>query len=74
MNAFAAQVVLAELKPPEMNGMSSSDSQRTVFGLPRFVWMSSLERIKMFERLLGGRKVLHQVSAVLDANWTLFQP
>ena len=62
MNAFAAQAVLTELKASE--GRPSPE-----FGLPAFVKMSADQRVKRFEQLLGGRKVLLQVSANLDAQW-----
>jgi len=75
MNAFAAQAVLAELKPPETDEMSPSvDRQVSLFGLPAFVTMSSVKRMSGFERILGGTKILSQVGAILDADWTLLQP
>ncbi|KAI9888982.1 MAG: hypothetical protein M1814_006099 [Vezdaea aestivalis] len=62
MNAYAAQVVLATLKRP-----AESDNKR-IYGLKAFVLMSRNERIYLFERLLGGRKVLELVSSVLDVR------
>lgn len=63
MNAFAAQAVLAELKCSD----SSPDSMD--FELEAFVKMSREERLQRFERMMGGRKVLQNVSKCLDARW-----
>ncbi|KAI9723955.1 MAG: hypothetical protein M1812_000673 [Candelaria pacifica] len=59
MNAFAAQVVLSELKAPDENqGKSEGQSEQADFGLTKFVKMGVSKRVRMFERLLGGKKVL----------------
>ncbi|KAK4935373.1 hypothetical protein LTR28_010376, partial [Elasticomyces elasticus] len=76
MNAFAAQTVLAELKErvpsPGTETLSAEDIGDTIptFGLAAFVKMSADERVRRFERLLGGRRMLDRVSKVLDATWT----
>ncbi|KAL9580556.1 MAG: hypothetical protein Q9212_004421 [Teloschistes hypoglaucus] len=62
MNAFAAQVVLAELKA--MQGRDGS-----VWGLREFVLMEPDERCQRFEMLLGGRGVLGRVGQVLGVRW-----
>lgn len=71
MNAFAAQVVLAELKPPELpyGTWTNSDQGLGEFGLTAFVKMSLHERIQRFETLFGGRRLLCRVSRVIDAHW-----
>lgn len=74
MNAFAAQVVLSVLKPPELDEGSVADSHNTLFGLPAFLKMTAAERANRFGHLLGGPRLLTHVSAVLDADWTLLQP
>lgn len=75
MNAFAAQIVLAELKAPdegqeEEKGEDGRQSKQADFGLTKFVKMDTGKRLRMFERLLGGRKVLLKVSNNLDARWS----
>lgn len=65
MNAFAAQALLAALKPPDPNFRL----RPTEFGLGEFVKMSIDERLARFEGLLGGRSLLQRVSAWLDAQW-----
>ena len=63
VNAFAAQVILANFKAPD-----SSDSNGR-YGLGAFVEMSTGERLARFESLLGGRRVLTRVSRSLDTRW-----
>ncbi|KAI9709526.1 MAG: hypothetical protein M1820_003286 [Bogoriella megaspora] len=67
MNAYAAQVVLSELKPSDnlLNGTQNDGSN----GLAAIVRMSCAERIQKFETLLGGRKLLMTVSQVFDKKW-----
>lgn len=62
MNAFAAQVVLEEMKMLQ-------DSDGRPWGLRGFVLMSPEERYRRFEGLLGGRRQLDRVEGVLDARW-----
>ncbi|KAL8693412.1 MAG: hypothetical protein Q9218_001761 [Villophora microphyllina] len=62
MNAFAAQVVLAEMKAVQ-------ERDGSVWGLRQFVLMSPKERYRRFEILLGGRAMLEKVGQVLDARW-----
>ena len=71
MNAFAAQVILSELKLPDID---PSDTQGQLaakegFGLSVFIRMSLAERLARFQNLLGGSKVLKSISRVLDARW-----
>ena len=62
MNAFAAQIILAELQAP------SPEFEQGGFGLPAFVRMSMQERFRRFEGLLGGRYLLGRVSHKLNAQ------
>lgn len=71
MNAFAAQAILGELKPPE-NGASGSNARSHAlgrFGLSAFIKMSLRERLTRFKPILGGDGVLTRVSTVLDSRW-----
>ena len=66
LNAYAAQVVLRRLRlgdhPPDA-------SLKPRFGLQAFIAMSLEERVEVFGRLLGGERVLREVSGVLDGGW-----
>ncbi|KAL8665911.1 MAG: hypothetical protein Q9202_001847 [Teloschistes flavicans] len=62
MNAFAAQVVLAEMK-------AMQEREGSVWGLREFVLMESEERCRRFEVLLGSRGMLERLGQVLDARW-----
>lgn len=65
MNAFAAQVILGKLKAPDHD-----DGRRVAdFGLVRFVRMPYEERVALFEKLFGGRRLLSRVSSGLDSRW-----
>ena len=68
MNAYAAQVVLAELKEPE-GGMVADERAGRSSGLAAFVKMGREERIRRFEMVLGGRKILEEVGRVFDSRW-----
>ncbi|KAI9683062.1 MAG: hypothetical protein M1822_006257 [Bathelium mastoideum] len=65
MNAYAAQVVLAELKMPSEGGMVEDGGS----ALAAFVRMGREERVRRFEVVMGGRKVLERVGRVLDSSW-----
>jgi hypothetical protein len=79
LNASAAQLILAELKAPDsdtsMRDNSSSDhnayppTPQKEFGLRAFVRMDPKERIRRFEGLLGGRRVLSRINKVLEQQW-----
>ncbi|KAK4226587.1 hypothetical protein QBC38DRAFT_480149 [Podospora fimiseda] len=62
MNMFAAQVVLGVLDTP---GGGDAESG----GLPFFIRMSAENRIRLFERLFGGKRVLERVSQIIDEPW-----
>ncbi|OAL54363.1 hypothetical protein IQ07DRAFT_618487 [Pyrenochaeta sp. DS3sAY3a] len=78
INPFAAQVIIASLKEPfdvQLPHLSSSPSEYidprivAVSGLPAFLVMSAEERIQRFQVIMGGSRVLRQVSNVLDQGW-----
>ena len=79
LNAFAAQVVLSELKTPSEPGSrvrnacaaeeDAVEGRGGKYGLAAFVRMSVQERLDRFEALLGGGSVIRRVSRVLDARW-----
>ncbi|KAK7927320.1 hypothetical protein PG985_004318 [Apiospora marii] len=65
MNAYAAQVILAELK-----GISNNDPQGPSMGeLQRFILMTPRERVEQFSGVMGGTDVLKRVGAALDGPW-----
>ncbi|KAK8042486.1 hypothetical protein PG994_012969 [Apiospora phragmitis] len=65
MNAYAAQIILAELK-----GINNLDSQGQAVGeLQRFILMAPQERVAQFSQMMGGTNVLRRVGAVLDNPW-----
>lgn len=45
--------------------------QKTVetAGLPAFLLMKREDRVKQFQAIMGGRRILDRVSAVLDQRW-----
>lgn len=68
MNAYAAQSIIAAMRPPE--GVNASSPNKVgMFGLPGFVQMDHAERVRQFADLLGGTKVLERVSATIDTPW-----
>lgn len=71
MNAFAAQVVLAELKAPagSRDGLEVNDQFFSDYGLSGFVKMSLYERINRFEHIFGGTRLLQRVSRNIDGGW-----
>lgn len=71
MNAYGAQVVLAELKSPINGTKTESGTLDPVveFGLTAFVKMSVEERLRRFETMFGGRRLLLRVSKTLDGQW-----
>lgn len=71
MNAYGAQVILAELKSPtnDMKTVPGTLDQVVEFGLTAFVKMSLEERLRRFETMFGGRRLLLRVSDTLDARW-----
>lgn len=76
LNAFAAQVVLAELREPSMAisvGEGSSESHDSgpseAVLLRAFITMTPESRICRFETLLGGRAVLERVNQALEQRW-----
>ncbi|MCJ1250599.1 hypothetical protein MMC30_007827 [Trapelia coarctata] len=83
MNAYAAQGVLASLRPPVLDrrwerldmgsragrlGRDEEAAETKRFGLGAFVRMSEAERMRRFEGLVG-RGLLERVGRVLDGRW-----
>jgi hypothetical protein len=66
LNAFAAQMILATLKPPD----GTPEEAMGNYGLSGFIKMSPNHRLREFGQLMGGRRVLQRVTAVLDSGWT----
>lgn len=68
---------MALLKKPVNLGVSLSLSSPLaaepkivkVNGLPRFLIMSADERIRSFQALMGGSRILKRVSKLLDQEW-----
>ncbi|KAF9694344.1 hypothetical protein EKO04_007446 [Ascochyta lentis] len=78
LNPFAAQVIIASLKvptivrlPPLSSSPTAYEIQRTVeaAGLSMFLLMGAEERAQHFQALMGGRRILDRVSALLDQRW-----
>ncbi|KAH6614257.1 hypothetical protein C7974DRAFT_368528 [Boeremia exigua] len=79
LNPFAAQVIIASLKIPTtfsvtpslMSSPTSYSSQETVeaTGLSTFLLMDQDDRAKHFQAIMGGRRILDRVSALLDQRW-----
>ncbi|KAF1846657.1 uncharacterized protein K460DRAFT_284342 [Cucurbitaria berberidis CBS 394.84] len=78
LNPFAAQVLVASLKQPfdvqlptSSGFLSSSKYPRavSVSGMPAFLMMDEEERVKYFQALMGGSRILRRVSMVLDQEW-----
>jgi hypothetical protein len=71
MNAFAAQAILSELKPPDSDSSRyrSAVHPANKYGLSAFVNMSMEERLARFQSLLGGSNLLTRCSRTLDVGW-----
>lgn len=80
LNVFAAQVVLSELRgsvahsnSDPIGGLGSRHlehgADRDDAALRDFVIMTPNERIRRFETLVGGRKVLERVNQALEQRW-----
>jgi hypothetical protein len=69
MNAFAAQIIISELKASD----SVCPTISTVTGqsgLAAFVRMERMERISRFKNFCGWN-LLERVSAVIDRDWKI---
>jgi hypothetical protein len=79
LNAFAAQMIIRELQntggavPPNLSFSASASASthdaRSEEGLRAFVRMFAQERTERFEGLMGGRRVLERVNAVMEKRW-----
>ena len=80
MNTYAAQAVLSSLKGSEESAAQlpplhdeKKEATHSAFGLTAFVSMTREERMHTFERVMGGRKLLCQVSDLIDVDWPRFK-
>lgn len=71
-------MVVASLKDPcdlllPMGSSSPTSSSQPesvpVFGLQAFLAMTEEQRVKDFQALMGGGRILERVSKVLDQQW-----
>ncbi|OAL03897.1 hypothetical protein IQ06DRAFT_244147 [Phaeosphaeriaceae sp. SRC1lsM3a] len=74
INPFAAQVIVASLKDPfdiQLPGATNSGNAQTmsVTGLSAFLLMGEEMRVRYFQTLMGGSRILKRVSRVLDQEW-----
>ncbi|KAL5118106.1 hypothetical protein ACEQ8H_003941 [Pleosporales sp. CAS-2024a] len=78
VNPFAAQIIVASLKNaiqvrvPDTLGPSAFHNQSqplTASGLSAFLLMSEEDRIRFFQALMGGGRILRRVSRILDQAW-----
>lgn len=78
LNPFAAQFIVASLKIPTVISLPSIQSspivhttQRIVeaVGLSMFVLMRHEDRVKNFQAIMGGRRILDRVGGLLDQRW-----
>lgn len=67
-NAFAAQAVLAQLKPPSVLQSTAEVPNVIQHGLGAFVVMSRAERMRIFGELVGPM-VLERVNRAIDEIW-----
>lgn len=64
LNAFAAQMILNEIRASSMDErMSTPDA------LSAFLRMGLEEKVARFESMLGGRRALTRTHRILDARW-----
>jgi hypothetical protein len=74
INPFAAQVIVASLKDPldvhcPTKTNTSASQVVSVSGLSAFLLMSEEKRVRFFQALMGGSRILKRVSRVLDGEW-----
>ncbi|PQE23981.1 nucleoporin nup49 protein [Rutstroemia sp. NJR-2017a WRK4] len=66
MNAYAAQSVIGDLRPPD--GVPEGEAMDGKYGLAAFVRMSQRERTQRFGRMCGKR-VIDRVGAAIETTW-----
>ncbi|KAK0636709.1 hypothetical protein B0T17DRAFT_587780 [Bombardia bombarda] len=66
MNVCAAQVILGHFEVPDEELAIGGEG---LYGLPRFLVMTSEERVEMFGNVLGGRRLLDRVSRAIGEPW-----
>ncbi|KAF2829366.1 hypothetical protein CC86DRAFT_346064 [Ophiobolus disseminans] len=78
LNPFAAQVIVASLQksidvqiPPDSSSPLVKGHAQVVpvSGLPAFLMMDKEERVRRFQALMGGSRILNRVSKALDQGW-----
>jgi hypothetical protein len=70
-NPFAAQAIVAWLQKPLNVPVAPTLPAKYVsaVGLPRFILMSEEERVRSFQALMGGSRVLITASKLVDQAW-----
>ncbi|CAN9283039.1 unnamed protein product [Alternaria alternata] len=70
-NPFAAQAIVAWLQKPLNVPVAPTLPAKSVsaVGLPRFILMSEEERVRSFQALMGGSRVLITASKLVDQAW-----
>ncbi|CAK1358235.1 unnamed protein product [Cercospora beticola] len=73
LNAFAAQVILNQLKTSTSDEQSTSGtpvrSRDGVYGLAALICMSEEDRVQRFAHVLGGEGMLRSASKAIDGRW-----
>ncbi|KAH9874513.1 hypothetical protein IAQ61_003702 [Plenodomus lingam] len=80
LNPFAAQAIVASLKdsftvpiPASFSSGSAAAMDTTmsvpVYGLPAFLMMTEDERVRQFQAMMGGARILKRVGRLLDQEW-----
>jgi hypothetical protein len=74
INPFAAQIIIASLKEPlDLQGLATTSTSApqvvSASGLSAFLMMSEEKRVRFFQALMGGSRILRRVSKVLDGEW-----
>ena len=73
MNAFAAQVMLQELKAAQGEKVDKASGNEPG-GLPAFIAMCDNESFDYVEDIMGGRRALLTVSGIVTATWIESRP
>ncbi|KAH7115906.1 hypothetical protein B0J11DRAFT_583956 [Dendryphion nanum] len=76
-NPYAAQIIIASLQTPVYTSLRSSSPALSgtgvqgvdMSGLQAFIYMSGEERVRKFQALLGGTRIIRQTSALIDQRW-----
>ena len=70
-NPFAAQAIVAWLQKPLNVPVAPTPPAKSVsaVGLPRFILMSEEERVRSFQALMGGSRILITASKLMGQAW-----